>query len=280
MNKGVFFNLLKVDGLFANGLTQAQVDGVNLILAEAARRKTPTNYLSYAYATVFRETATRMEPVLETRQAGEAHNPTVDQAIARLESSWSRGKLPWVKTPYWRKDKNGKSWLGRSYVQLTHLDNYIKMSKITGIDLVANPDLAMRPDVALKILFDGMMLGSFTGGKFASYIDDIDESDAIDRIEYRNARKIINGTESADLVAGYAILFERALRNSGYDDGAGIVIGHEPLPSPIPAPVPSPLPTPDPVPATPVPQPTPAPEETGGFWGAVMRLLAAMFGRK
>lgn len=278
MNKGVFFNLLKVDGLFANGLTQKQVDGVNLILNEAGRRKTPTNYLAYAFATVFRETARRMEPVLETRQPNEEANPSVDQAIARLESSFARGKLPWVKTPYWRKDKLGRSWLGRSYVQLTHLPNYEKMSKITGIDLVANPELAMRPDVALKILFDGMMLGSFTGGKFASYIDDIDESDDLDRAEYRAARKIINGTESADLIAGYAILFERALRASGYDDGAGLVIEHIPAPSPIPAAEPTPLPTPAAPPAVIPPAPAPA-EAPKSAIAALITLIASFFKR-
>ncbi len=41
-------------------------------------------------------------------------------AIRALESSWMRGKLPWVNTTYWRKHPDGKSWFGRGLVQITH----------------------------------------------------------------------------------------------------------------------------------------------------------------
>lgn len=62
-------------------------------------------------------------------------------------------------------------FFGRGYVQLTHEDNYRRMSSVVGIDLVKNPDAALRPDVAAKILVYGMMNGAFTGKRLADYIN-------------------------------------------------------------------------------------------------------------
>jgi len=49
-----------------------------------------------------------------------------------------------VKTPSWRPDTEGRSWLGRGLVQRTHKRNYEAMSKVTGIDLVGDPSRAME----------------------------------------------------------------------------------------------------------------------------------------
>ncbi|WP_245422817.1 glycoside hydrolase family 19 protein [Neorhizobium huautlense] len=68
-----------------------------------------------------------------------------------------------VKTPYWRPEADGRSWLGRGLVQLTHRRNYEATSEVTGIDLVADPPRAMDMDVVATILIEGMRLGSFTG---------------------------------------------------------------------------------------------------------------------
>ncbi|MCF6370688.1 peptidoglycan-binding protein [Rhizobium halophilum] len=214
MNREAFFAALRRrgSGVFGTSLKQGQVDGTTAILDEAERRGTRTNDLAYALATVYHETARTMQPVMETL----AKN--VDTAIARLEKAWAAGKLKWVKTPYWRKDRNGKSWLGRGLVQLTHEDNYRKMSEVTGVDLVADPDRAMEMPIAVKILFDGMERGSFTSKGFNDFIDELDESDALDRAEYKAARKIINGTDKADVIAGYALAFEGALRQAGYQE--------------------------------------------------------------
>ncbi|HEV7436848.1 MAG TPA: peptidoglycan-binding protein [Pseudorhizobium sp.] len=230
MDREAFFAALRRrgSGVFGTSLKQGQVEGITSILDEAERRGTRTNDLAYALATVYHETARTMQPVMETL----AKN--VDTAITRLEKAWKAGKLKWVKTPYWRKGRNGKSWLGRGLVQLTHEDNYRKMSEVTGVDLVANPDRAMEMPIAVKILFDGMERGSFTTKGFNDFIDGLDESDALDRAEYKAARKIINGTDKADLIAGYALAFEGALREAGYREK---VADHAPAP-PVAAEVP------------------------------------------
>jgi hypothetical protein len=182
------------------------------MLDEFDRQRTPVDQQAYMLATAFHETATHMQPVIETRQPSEATNPSVDTAIARLESSWARGRLPWVKTPYWRKDAQGRSYLGRGLPQLTHRVNYDKIGRVIGVDLVSNPDAALRTDIAVKIMIAGMTLGIFTGKKMSDFLDGVDEADAEDYREYRNARVVVNGTDKADVIADYAIKFERALR--------------------------------------------------------------------
>jgi predicted chitinase len=175
------------------------------ILDEAAKAVVDPRWLAYMLATGFHETARTMQPVIETRQPDEATNPSVDKAIARLESSWAKGRMPWVKSAYWRKDALGKSWLGRGLVQLTHKANYERMGPIVGADLVSNPDLAMRDDVAVKIMFEGMARGLFTGKKLADYFTAKGE-------DWAGARKIINGTDQAEKIASYGRLFLKALQ--------------------------------------------------------------------
>lgn len=203
MNRAAFFKAVR-SPLFAGKLSASQVSGMEAILDEAGSRGTRLEWLAYMLATAFHETAHTMQPVRETLSS------TDDKAIRILDRSFASGKLSWVKTPYWRNDADGKSWLGRGLVQLTHKRNYQIMSPIVGVDLVANPNKAMETRVAVKIMFEGMERGSFTAHKLSAHIDD-------QKTDYYNARRIINGVESAAKVATYAKQFEAALRTAGYD---------------------------------------------------------------
>ncbi|MGV2130861.1 glycoside hydrolase family 19 protein [Agrobacterium vitis] len=198
MDRAKFFAAVRTS-LFGGALTQNQVNGITAILDTwQASTMTDLRWLAYMLATAFHETAQTMRPVRETRAA------TDDQAIAILDRSWAKGVMPWVKSPYWRIGADGKSWLGRGYVQLTHKVNYIKLGGAIGVDLVSNPVLAMREDIALKVLFVGMGEGLFTGVKLATYFQDT-------KSDWVNARRIINSTESASVVAGYGKAFHAAL---------------------------------------------------------------------
>jgi predicted chitinase len=214
INRQYFYRELRRK-LFPAGFKQETVDAINVILDkwDAECSVMSLDRLAYMLATAYHETNRTMQAVMETRQRGEDCNPTVDQAIARLEASWKAGKLPWVKTPYWRKDKNGRSWLGRGLVQLTHKTNYERIGKVIGVDLVVNPELALNQEVAVEIMFAGMEHGLFTGADLDDFLDGKVESEAEDKREFMLARKIINGIESREIVAGYAIQFQGALRN-------------------------------------------------------------------
>lgn len=205
MNRQTFFAALRRrdSGVFGTSLAQGQVDGCETILAACDGLRLP--FVAYILATCYHETAYTMQPVRETLA------PTDDQAIARLERAWAAGRLKWVKTPYWRKDAEGKTWLGRGYVQLTHKANYAKAGAKLGIDLTTNPDTAMQPTVAALILVRGSMEGWFTGKKLADYA-------AGDGFDYVNARRVINGDVKGNgaKIAAEAKAFEAALIEAGW----------------------------------------------------------------
>jgi predicted chitinase len=140
-----------------------------------------------------------MQPVRETLASSD------EDAMARLEFAWSRGRLRSVKTPYWRKDGSGKSWLGRGYVQLTHRANYERMGQRLGVDLVGRPELAMVPSIAADILIVGSQEGVFTGRRLGEFVGD-------GKLDYVSARRVINGLDKAKQIAEYARGFEKAIR--------------------------------------------------------------------
>jgi len=95
-------------------------------------------------------------------------------------------------------------YYGRGYVQLTWDYNYRKYSDILGLDLVNNPDLVMRPDLALFILIHGMKWGAFTTLKLDDYISN-------NHVDFWSARQIINGTDQAEQIQTYAMNWQTQL---------------------------------------------------------------------
>ena len=106
--------------------------------------------------------------------------------------------------------ENTNDWYdyrGRGFVHITGRENYDKMGKIFGIDLLNNPDLAADPKIAAKIAVHGMVNGRFTGVGLDKYINDT-------TTDYAGARAIINGTDQKDLIAGYAKTYYSLFANN------------------------------------------------------------------
>jgi predicted chitinase len=216
----------------------------HLIINMCKSRGLLRNQAAYVLATAFHETAGTMRPVRETLAKTDA------KAKEILTKAWKSGKLSWVKSDYW-----SSGFFGRGYVQLTHQANYQKAGNKLGVDLVSNPSLALDATYAVPILVLGMEQGWFTGKKLTDYI-------TLSKSDFTGARRIVNGTDRAGLIAGYAKEYDAALKQEGYGE------------TPVPAPVETPTPAPAPVPAT-TPQPAPA-ASAAGFWA----ILASIFGRK
>ncbi|QRM54705.1 hypothetical protein [Sinorhizobium sp. BG8] len=199
INRKFFFDYVRLH-LFDGALTQPQVRGLTAIIDkwEATMPGNDDRWLAYMLATTHYETGRTMQPVRET------FAPTDDKAIAILDRAFNAGRLPWVSRPYWNKDAQGRTWLGRGLVQLTHEANYQKMTNETGIDLVSDPALAMDLKVAVDIMFIGMTKGSFTGKKLADFF-------APGKGDWVNARKIINGLDKAALVGSYGKAYYAAI---------------------------------------------------------------------
>lgn len=183
--------------LFGGRLTQSQVDGLNTLLE--ASRDVPLQKRAYILATAHHETGGLMQPVREAFGKSDA------DTVNRLENAWLAGKLGQVSIPYWRFDQTGRAWFGRGLVQLTHEKNYARAGQKIGVDLIANPSLALEPEIAAKILIQGSLEGWFTGKKLSDYIPG----------DYVNARRVINGTDRAHSVARLARGYEAALKSFG-----------------------------------------------------------------
>lgn len=137
------------------------------------------NHIAYIMGTVSHECA--FAPVKEIR-ADRQRNPRV---WALQERYWPSG------------------YFGRGYVQITWRDNYQKMGSRLGIPLVEQPDLALDPRDAASICVVGMAEGMFTGRRLAQYDRPGGEFDWV------GSRAIVNGSDRAGLIAGYARYYRR-----------------------------------------------------------------------
>lgn len=183
MDTAKFFTTVKP--LFKK-FSQQQVDGLNFILKEwELSGLSDDRWLAYMLATAFHETAHTMQPI---REYGLGKGRKYGQ------------KLKLSGKPYTVPDN---IYYGRGYVQLTWFENYANMGKLLNLPLLENPDLALDPSVAAKIMFTGMTRGLFTGRGLGRYFNE--------NTDWVNARKIINGLDRAELIAGYAKVFHSGL---------------------------------------------------------------------
>jgi hypothetical protein len=107
------------------------------------------------------------------------------------------------------KSKAYYPYVGMGYVQLTWKRNYEKAGKKLGVDFLSKPTLLLQPKYAAPILVIGSKEGWFTGKKLGDYI-------TIYRSDYVGARRIINGTDKATLIANHALAYDKLLKADGY----------------------------------------------------------------
>ena len=208
MDRAAFYASVRsrTSGIFGNSLSQKQVEGVEAILDEADKRGTSIFHLAAIMAEAYHETGGQMQPVKETVYASSKdRNPPDAVVIARLEKAFKDGKLPWVKTPYWRD-----GWFGRGLIQLTHKANYDKfgVTKQSALDL----------KTSVRVMFDGMEKGLFTGRKLSDYDVVLFVQPPIPSFKYYASRAIVNGDMAANgaKIDAYGKAFEAALCAAGY----------------------------------------------------------------
>lgn len=185
-----------------------------VIIKEASKRGLLRNQLAYVLATAYHETAHTMKPVRE--YGGEKY----------------------------LKSKKYYPYVGMGYVQLTWDYNYKKAGQKLGVDFMSNPKLLLDPKYATPILIIGMIEGWFTGKKLSDYI-------TLNKSDYVNARRIINGVDKKELIAGYAKQYDKLLLEAGYGVEA----------------------TQKPVESVPEPEPTNTPETKTTLLSVILRLI-------
>lgn len=154
-----------------------------LIIEECKRQGLLRNQAAYVLATAYWETARTMKPVIEAFW---------------LSEEWRRNNLRYYP------------WYGRGYVQLTWEYNYRKAAAALGVPLDKDPNLALKSEVAAKVLVVGSKEGWFTGSKLSDYI-------TLQKSDFLNARRIINGTDKKEEIAKIAVQYDTMLRVNGYE---------------------------------------------------------------
>jgi putative chitinase len=179
-------------------LTQPLVDALDFLIDQIEQDERFSDsekdrlQLAYCLATFKWETAHTMAPIDEFG---------TDDRFNRLYGpTTSVGKVLGNTQP-----GDGARFKGRGYVQLTGRNNYKRAGNFVGEDLIADPALAKKPELAYRIAVQGMKEGWFTGRRLDQFIKDHVPP------EYEKARSIINGSDKAQTIADLARRFDEVL---------------------------------------------------------------------
>lgn len=198
-----FFASLREARIFGDTIDQGEVDGTNAILAACGDAGWPVGDTAYACATAYHETAGTMRPIMERGGPTYLRN-MYDINGSRPAKARELGNL---------SPGDGLRYCGRGYVQLTGRKNYLRAGAALGIDLIADPDRALEPAVAAKIMVRGMREGWFTGRDLD---DDIPRDGPATLQQFSDSRDIINGKDKALKIAAEAMTFQNALIAGGW----------------------------------------------------------------
>lgn len=203
MNRSVFYDAVRTS-LFGGKLSHSQVDGMENLLgvwdryfAGGAGIANPTDHLSYDLGTAFHETARSMQPITEFGERA---------YFDKYEPGTKLGKLLGNTEP-----GDGYRFRGEGHVQNTGRRNAARATARLnelfglGIDLVADPDKRGDPFISAMSLFLGNKEGWWTGRKLGDYL-------IPGRPDFINARRVVNGTDKAATIAGYAQKFKAAIQ--------------------------------------------------------------------
>ena len=181
-------------------LTQELVEALEFLLSQIEKddrfgvTETDRRQIAYCLGTFKWETAHTMRPIDEMGSAARFNKMYGPQTkVGKILGN--------------TQDGDGALFHGRGYVQLTGRRNYAKAKKLTGVDLLTNPDAAKEPALAYQIAVQGMIDGWFTGKKLSDFIKE-------GVADFENARTIINGHDKAAMIADIARRFSEVLLES------------------------------------------------------------------
>lgn len=185
VNRKIFFDECRTH---FGKLIQAQVDALEELLSymEQDAHLTDVRWLAYMFATIKLETGNTFRPIRE----------------------YGRGKGRKYGIPY---PKTGLVYYGRGLTQNTWYENYLTLTVAWNkqhpeeqLDFTKTPDLLLQMKYSYWAMSYGMRTGLYTGKRLSHYINE-------KGCNYVLARKIINGQDRAELIAGWAVIFEDIL---------------------------------------------------------------------
>lgn len=191
-------------------ISKQEFDGCEALLLHGGAAKISLADMAYVLATTYHETAGTMAPVIEANWLSKAAREKYyfrmyDIHGARPAKAKELGNI---------YPGDGVKFCGRGFPQVTGRDNYRKLSRLLGIDLEANPDRLLETEIAAQATIIGMVTGLFTGKDLDDTLPRDTERASVE--QYKQSRRIINGTDKDDEIAIVADVFEEGLVQGGY----------------------------------------------------------------
>lgn len=191
INRKFFFDTVRLT-LFDGSLRKTQVQGLAVLLDywEQNHAAKDDRWLAYVLGTAHHEVDRRMQPIKEYGS---------DSYFFRMYDI--EGDRPHVAKRLGNLAKgDGVRFHGRGFVQITGRYNYADWENRLGTDLTSSrpkADEVLNLSRATKILFEGMILGTFTGKKLSDYFVNAKQ-------DWEGARQIVNPEDKKHLIASYA----------------------------------------------------------------------------
>ncbi|WP_281859103.1 hypothetical protein [Litoreibacter halocynthiae] len=198
INRKFFFDTVRLT-LFDGSLRKTQVQGLTALLDywEQHHAAKDDRWLAYVLGTAHHEVDRKMQPIKEYGSNSyffrmydiEGDRPKVAKRLGNLAKG------------------DGVLFHGRGFVQITGRYNYADWENRLGTDLTssrAKADKVLNLVRATEIIFEGMILGTFTGKKLSDYFLNV-------RQDWEGARRIVNGTDKKALIASYSKSYYAAI---------------------------------------------------------------------
>jgi len=176
------------NSLFGGQLKATQAEGMGALLdACEFYGVTDPNQVAYVLATAYHEVNKTMQPIAEYGNG----------KYRKYGKQLKYNGQPYTDT--------ANLFYGRGFTQNTWYENYKILSGIFKVDLIGNPDLLITDtELSAKVSVYAMQKGIYTGKKLSDYLNVV-------KVDFVNARRIINILDKAELIAGYAVKFREAL---------------------------------------------------------------------
>lgn len=198
INRSFFFDTTRLT-LFDGTLKQSQVNGLTSLLNywESNHSEKDDRWLAYILGTIHHEVDRKMQPIKE--YGGDSYffqmydingsRPKVAKQLGNLASG------------------DGVKFHGRGFVQITGRYNYADWEGRLKTDLTSSrkdADKVLELNIATQIVFEGMILGTFTGKALGEYFANV-------RQDWEGARSVVNRGDKKALIASYAKKYYAAL---------------------------------------------------------------------
>ncbi len=198
MDRKFFFDTVQMS-LFGGSLKKTQVEGLEVFLDywEERHADQDVRWLAYVLATAHHEVDRTFQPIKEYG--------TDTYFFDMYDIAGSRPKVAENLGNFAKGD--GVQFHGRGFVQLTGRANYADWQNRLGTDLTSSrtaADKVLNVTIATEIIFEGMIAGTFTGEKLSDYFSGVQQ-------DWRNARRIVNRLDKADLIASYGKAYYEAI---------------------------------------------------------------------